>query len=48
MNPDKEQTLDQVGHHARGDLERAAVALELLDEVVDEYLILIDMCPHAF
>jgi len=29
-------------------LERDAVAIEVLDEVVDEYLILIDMCPHAF
>ena len=34
MNPDREQTLDQVGHHARGDLERGAVSLELVDEVV--------------
>jgi len=29
-------------------LQRDAVAIELLDEVVDEYLMLIDMCPHAF
>ena len=48
MNPDKDKTLDQVGHHAGGDWERDAVAIEVLDEVVDEYLILIEMCPHAF
>lgn len=48
MNPDKERALDQVGHHSRGDLERDAVAIEVLDEVVDEYLILMEMCPHAF